>query len=627
MGEDFRLGEWFVQPSLNSVSREGISYRLEPKVMEVLLCLARRTGETVLKDELLQTVWPDTFVTDDGLVHSISELRRVFEDNAREPRFIQTIPKRGYRLVMKVEPANGPVPGVKVPPQVADSQAPAMTDKRTVTVRPLWLVGMAALLVTLIGGSELLQRRVSAGDGLPSIHSLAVLPLQNLSADPAQEYFSDGMTDTLITQLAQIGSVKVISRTSSMQYKNTKKSLPEIARELNVDGIIEGTVQRSGDRVLITAQLIQGPSDKHIWARSYERDMRDIFALERDVTAEITEQVRAQLRTQSNTARARPLTINPKALDLYLKGNYYVVHGERGLSDEEKRKAADYFQQSIALEPNFAPAYIGLANAHDDLALGSSEDNSIRRKAAEKALALDANSSDALVILGDIRWMNFDWPGAEQEYRQAVALNPNSASAHEGLGYLLGAIGRLDEGLHEATIAQELDPNEGHLDTILEWRGEYDRAIELDQKIVGSHPDETIVHYQLYRLYAAKGTHQEAIEELVRATNLWGWSDLGSTLHHAFSTSGYQGAMKEWAKALEKMQAAKQAFAPENLAAAYAAIGDRDRAFYWLEQGYEHRERVSHDWGLQILKVDPLLAPLHSDPRFGDLLRRVGLQH
>jgi TolB-like protein/DNA-binding winged helix-turn-helix (wHTH) protein/tetratricopeptide (TPR) repeat protein len=626
MGSHFTLGPWLVQPSLNAADRNGTTSHVTPKAMEVLVCLAQHAGEPVTKEELLRTVWPDAFVGDDVIKRSIAELRRVFEDDVKEPQFIQTIAKRGYRLIATVEWIDTGQQGA-----VAQHKPEIVQEPVSARNHRLWLVGAAigcvVMIFVFLGAFDLggLRTRLK-GTTTPQIRSIAVLPLQNLSGDPAQEYFSDGMTDALITDLAQLGSVKVISRTSSMQYKQSKKSLPEIAGELNVDGIVEGAVQRSGDRVRITAQLIHGPSDKHLWAGSYERDMRDIFALERDVTAEITEQVRAQLRTQSNGERAKTLTINPKALDLYLKGNYYLVHGEFGLSDEEKGKAADFFQQAIALEPNFAPAYIGLADAHSALLMGSSEDISIRRKAAEKALALDANSSDALVILADIRWMNFDWPGAEQEYRQAVALNPNSASAHEGLGYLLGAIGRLDEGLHEATIAQELDPNEGHLDTILEWRGEYDRAIELDQKIVGSHPDETIVHYQLYRLYAAKGTHQEAIEELVRATNLFGWSDLGSNLHHAFTTSGYQGAMKAWAKALEKMQAAKQAFLPENLAAAYAAIGDRDRAFYWLEQGYEHREMVSHDWGLCILKVDPLLAPLRSDPRFGDLLRRVGLQ-
>jgi tetratricopeptide (TPR) repeat protein len=313
------------------------------------------------------------------------------------------------------------------------------------------------------------------------------------------------------------------------------------------------------------------------------------------------------------------------ALDLYLKGNYYVVHGEFGLSDEEKRNAADYFQQAIALEPNFAPAYIGLADAHSALLLGSSEDISIRRKAAEKALALDANSSDALVILADIRLMNFDWPGAEQEYRQAVALNPNSAWAHGGLGGLLGAMERLDEGLHEATIAQELDPNEDQLSSILEMRGEHERAIEVLQRMADLHPDDGVNPYNLYRIYAESGRYQEAIRELTQACTLFGWSEIAANLHHAFTVSGYQGAMREWAKQLEHLQATDKAFLPENLAYAYLASGDKDRAFYWLEQAYEHREKVSHDYGLTILKMDHLFDSLHSDPRFKDLLRHIGL--
>jgi tetratricopeptide (TPR) repeat protein len=302
-----------------------------------------------------------------------------------------------------------------------------------------------------------------------------------------------------------------------------------------------------------------------------------------------------------------------------------VVHGEHGLSDEEKRKAADYFQQAIALERNFAPAYIGLANAHDNLRLGSREDIVIKREAAEKAVVLDPNSSDALVILGAIRWNNFEWSGAEQQFREAVALNPNSARAHEHLGYLLGAMGRLDDGLREAQLAQELDPNEGHLDEVLEWRGECDRAIELDQKIAGIHPDDGTAYYELYRDYAAKGAHQQAVEELVTTFNLFGWPDAAAKMQQAFARSGYSGAMREFAKKLESLQNARQGFFPENLAAAYAAIGDKDRAFYWLEQGYQHREMISHDWGLVILKVDPLVASLRSDPRFKDLLRRVGL--
>ena len=605
--------------------KSGMRQKLAGQPLEVLEALLERPGEIVTREELQQRIWPkDTFVDYDlALRKAITRLREVLGDSAETPRFIETVPRKGYRFIAPLNTTDATATLTEL------AATNGQRSRRNVQIGVVLVIGAVALLLTALGFMSSDSRyRLLGKATAPQIRSIAVLPLQNLSADPEQEYFADGMTDALITDLAQLGSVKVISRTSSMQYRQTRKSLPEIANELNVDGIIEGTVQRSGDRVRVTTQLIHGPSDKHLWASSYERDVHDIFALERDLTEEITQQVRAKLRTPDNTTAPAPklLTINPKALDFYLQGSYYVVHGEHGLSDEEKRKAADYFQQAIALEPNFAPAYIGLAKAHSELLLGSSEDVAIRRKAAEKALALDPNSSDALVILGQIRWQHdFDWLGSEQAYRQAVALNPNSASAHEGLGYLLGAMGRLDDGLREAVLAQELDPNEAHLDEILEWRGEYDRAIELDQKAAAMHPDEFNYYYELYRDYAAKGAYQEAIEELVRTMNMAGQSEIGSNLHRAFTISGYPSAMKECANAWEKIQAANQGFFPENLAAAYAATGDKDRAFYWLQQGYEHREMVSHDWGLAILKVDPLLAPLRSDPRFMDLLRRIGL--
>ena len=624
MGSDFRVGAWLVRPSLNTVSRNGASIHVQPKAMEVLVSLASQPGEAIPKDQLLKTIWPDTFVTDDVLVGSISELRRVFEDDAREPRFIQTIPKRGYRLVAPVEPANGVLDKAAVS-QGSEAGSTSTTGASHSRLRVGAFAGAAVLLIALIVSSGKIQRSLSAAGSSSSIHSIAVLPLQNLSGDATQEYFSDGMTDALITDLAQISSLKVISRTSSMQYKQTRKSLPEIARELNVDGIVEGTVQRSGDRVRITAQLIQGSSDKHLWANSYDRDTRDTFALERDVTNEITRQVRAQLRTPNDAPPTQPLPVNPKALDAYLQGNYYLTRGERGFNDEEKQRAAGYFQQAIDADANFVPAYIGLANAHDNRMLGSSEETAIRRKAAEKALALNPNSSDGLQILANIKWGDFDWSGAEQEYRQAVALNPNSASAHDGFSTFLGAMGRLDEGLGEGLLAQELDPNEDHLSNILCMRGEDGRAVELLQRMAANHPDDGMAHYNLYRAYVQKGAHKEAVEELVKAANLFGMSDLASNLQRAFAAFGWQGAMRQFAKDMELSQASGQMYVPENLAVAYVAVGDKNRAFYWLEQGYKHREMASHDWGVMILKADPLLVPLRSDPRFKDLLRRMGL--
>jgi len=619
----FRVGLWRVEPGLNTISRNGITLHLESKVMEVLVCLARHAGEPISKETLLQTVWSGTFVSDDVLFRSISELRRVLEDDARQPTVIQTIPKRGYRLVAPVEWIDGaPEPAAQPSPE---------TDRAAVANTRLWMKTLAAivaalLLVVLIANVGKRRWWLTDEGSAPAIHSLAVLPLQNLSNDAAQEYFSDGMTDALITDLAQIGSIKVISRTSSMQYKQTNKSLPEIARELGVDGIIEGTVQRSGDRVRITAQLIYGPSDRHLWASNYERDMQDVFALEREVTEDIARQVQARLTTQNQPPPRQPQPVNPKALENYLQGNYHLWKAGRGSGDEERKQAAEHFQQAIDADPSFAPAYVGLANAHIELALGSSEDVAIRKRSLEKAVQLDPNYSDAHVWLGWVKWQPLlDWRGSEEEFRRAIALNPNNADAHDLLGLLLVTLGRTQEGLRECQIAQQLDPNQDHTSQTLYLARDYDGSINMLRMMLQRDPDNSLSHGILSQDYNRKGMYKEFILELVQSYSLLGYSEAALNIQHAFAASGYRGAIRQWAKELEHLQQTKQAYLPGNLATAYTILGDKDRAFYWLEQAYEGREMVSLDGGVFFLTAEPMLDPLRSDPRFKNLVRRVGL--
>jgi len=488
-----------------------------------------------------------------------------------------------------------------------------------------------AVLVVIAAGASFafnaggIRNRLGTGSSQTRIQSLAVIPLANISGDPSQEYFSDGITDALITDLAEVGSLKIISRTSSMQYKQTKKTLTEIAHDLNVDGIIEGTVQRSGERVRITANLIQAATDKHVWARSYERDVRDVFTLEREVAGDIAHQVHAELTAEKQPQGAQPRPANPQALDAYLRGNYYLTRAQWSVAEDDKRMAAQYFQQAIDADPDFAPAYIGLANAHDLLARGSSEDIAIRKRAAEKALELDPKSSEAWEILAFIKWNTFDWAGAEQDFRRAVALSPNRATSIDDLGVLHAAMGRLDEALREGETAQELDPNEDHLSTVLEMRGEHKRAIELLQRMVVLHPTVSGNHILLWRNYAEIGMLEEATQELETGLTLMGVPDVPADVRRGFALSGYRGAMRELAKALEAAHAANKGFFPNNLAIAYAALGDKDRAFYWLEQAYEHRENVGLDVGLTEIKEDHMFDALRDDPRFADLLRRIGL--
>lgn len=623
MSADFRVGPWLVQPSLNTITCNGTFVRLEPKVMEVLVCLAQHAGETLSKEKLLQAVWPDTFVSEDALKHSISDLRRVFEDDAREPRVIQTIAKRGYRMVAPVEPVNGTT-------TASLTLASNETASSSYIRKPMWWTGAIAIggvisiLVAVIAFRGSRSARASA---VPVIHSLAVLPLQNLSADPSQEYFSDGMTDALITDLAQIGSVKVISRTSSMRYKTTDKSLPEIARELSVDGIIEGSVQRSGDRVRITAQLIHGSLDKHLWANTYDGDIHDTLTLESNIAEDIARHVEERITPAKATQAAQPKRVNAKTLEAFLQGNYHLQHFGRGGGVDEYATAAEYFQRALDVDPSFAPAYVGLARTHIGLLWPSKQDGEIARAAAVRALTLDPSLSDAHDVLGQINVSSWNWQVAEEAYRRAIAINPNSADAHNDLGNLLLILGRLNEGYQEYEIAQTLDPNNDHFSDVLEQQGQYDRAIEMQLMLLRRNPEDGYLHVELVKLYSKKGMYKEAYLNLTQAAALFDLPKVPSETRSLQAVSDYRAALRELLRGFEQMTAAHQAFFPVNLADIYSALGDKERALYWLEQAYaQHNERfAAGDLGLEHLNMEYLLDPLRSDPRFKDLVRRVGL--
>jgi TolB-like protein/DNA-binding winged helix-turn-helix (wHTH) protein/Tfp pilus assembly protein PilF len=616
-----RFGVFEVDFAAGELRKSGMRQNLSGQPFEALRALLEHPHEVVTREELRRHLWPDnTFVDYDlALKRVINRLREALGDSADNPRFIETIPRRGYRFIAPVS-TNGAERKV-AEPQAEDAIAGPSPSKRSRERR--MVLGFGAVVILLVLGFSVSRfgwPRSTPGSA-SQIHSLAVLPLENLSADPAQEYFSDGMTDALITDLAQIGSVKVISRTSSMQYKQTKKSLPEIAHELNVDGIIEGTVQRSGDRVRITAQLIYGSSDKHLWAGSYEEDLRDVFALQRDVARDIAQQVQANL-TPKQPGRPRP--VDPKVMDAFIQGSYYLNSTGRGAGDEGRLKARKYFQQAIDLDPNFALAYIGLAKSHELRLQGDPEDLVAVKKAAEKALELDPNSSDAYMELAGIKWTSWDWSGAEEDSRRALVLNPNNADAHDMAASVFDVTGRADEAWTEFEMAQELDPNHDHLADALYQRGQFDQAMQIRQRIAKTDPTDGYNHYALALAYAQKGLYKEYVDEMSAMAPLFGLTELSTQLRRAYTQSGYQGALRQWAKELEQLAARRQAYYPGALAQAYAALGDKDRAFYWLEQYSQHRDLASAEPTIYF-KTDPGLAPLRSDPRFGEFLRRAGL--
>lgn len=623
MDGHIQVGPWLVEPSLNIVSRNGTAVHLEPKVMEVLLCLARHAGEVIPKEELLKAVWPDTFVTEDALKRCISELRRVFEDDAREPRVIETIPKRGYRLVAPVVPAK----------RARDSStqatpSPAITGAAGIGARRVWrwavAVGVAVLILLLL--LSLRGRRADTG-AVPPIHSLAVLPLQNLSADPAQEYFSDGLTDALITELAQIDSVKVISRTSTIQYKGTKKTLPEIARELKVDGVIEGTVQRSGDRLRITTQLIQGATDKHVWAASYEGDLRDVLTLESEVARSIAGAIRLQLTPVQKSRLAGAPQIDREAYDLYLKGRYFW--NKRNPSD--LKKAVEYFQEAAEKEPSYAAAQTGLADAYALLGaagfdvMPAAEAMEKSRAAATKALGIDNKLAEAHTSLAFVVFSyDWDWVTAEKEFRQAIALNPNYATAHQWYSELLNDMARDQEALEQAQAALALDPLSLNAIQGLErahyFARRFDEAIETSRKALELDPSFAIAHLRLGRAYAAKGMYGTAIKEFQEFARLSGDEPLAlASIGNARAQSGdRQGAMRS----LEELMklAKRRPVSSMCFALVYEGLGNSDQTLAALERARQERSDF-----LLVLKVDPLFDGLRSDPRFEDLLRRIGL--
>jgi len=631
----FRVGPWLIQPSLNTISQNGTSTRLEPKVMEVLVCLSHRAGEAIPKEELLQTVWPDTFVSDDVLKRSISELRRVFEDDARQSRIIETIPKRGYRLVAPVERVNGSA-------QVTSS--PVSVETRMFHRRSAWTfvaVSVGCLLLLAFGfmlsldGGGLRDRLL--GNKNPSIHSIAVLPLQNLSDDPKQEYFAEGVTDALITDLAQISALKVVSRTTVMRYGRPDKPLPQIARELNVDGIVEGTVQRSGDRFRITAQLIYGPADRHLWANSFERDVKNVLALQSTVASEIANEIQVKITPAERAKLANLRPVSPKALDAYVEARFHLDQADQfeyyngtqqGLK-EELRKAVSYLDRAIQEDPNDIPAYVAYFNA-----VGFAYTPHLtflpRAKAAlAKALELDESNVDAHLALARLLMQfEYDWAGAEREYKRAIQLNPNSADTHFQYADFLNIVegGSNSEGddtgdaRRERELAQALDPaHDYYADAGMQRVGR--RNLEQEREALEEQaPKDPFALAVLGKDYAIAGRYKESVEMWERSLTLYGWHGFVSVLKRADARGGPKYALEEWMRAGEAYARTHDDWSVVPMAFTYSSLGNRDRAFAWLNKAVEQR-----NWCIIYLKYDNVWDPLRPDPRFKDLLRRVGL--
>jgi TolB-like protein/DNA-binding winged helix-turn-helix (wHTH) protein len=621
---DFRVGPWLVAPSLNTVSLNGTSIRLEPKVMEVLVCLARRSGQPLAKEQLLRTVWPGTFVSDDVLIRSISELRRVFEDDAKDPRFIQTIPKRGYRLVQPIVWVNGT--------EINHSlEAPAVEVGSAGIHIPARLGRALAVFLVLAGGfaawevHHVLQvlPRKNAGS---IISSLAVLPLQNLSGDPSQEYFADAMTEELITELSRVSALNVISRTSVMPYKGSKKSLPEIARELHADAIVEGSILRSGDRVRVTAQLIYADKDTNVWAETYDRDLEDVLGLQSAVARAIANEIRVQVKPQESMRLRAVRPVNRKALDAYLEGKRHLEKADalefhKGMGeafDREIRQAVSSFQQATREDPNYVPAHLAIFDAVGSPGLvAHPELIPDARQALKRALDLDDTLAEGHLRMARLK-MQWDWDyaAAGREYERALEISPNSADVHSDYADYLEQIGRADDANGERERAQELDPTHNRFVNLFPTDWNLDQAREFLDK---EDPNNGFSRAALGKSYQILGLYREAVVQYIKSADSYGYHDEADVMRRQYARGEYKRAIRDWMAIWEKRAQHEYipAFWPAFL---YANLGDKEAAFRWLQRAFEQ-----HSWCMLYLNEDMVWDPVRDDPRFRELVRRVGL--
>jgi TolB-like protein/DNA-binding winged helix-turn-helix (wHTH) protein/Tfp pilus assembly protein PilF len=613
------------------LKKAGVRLRLPGQSFQILAMLLQRPGQLVSREELQRALWPsDTFVDfEKGINAAINRLREALGDSADSARYVETLPRRGYRFVGTIEQPRFVPNALQVTADDGSSAVPlslveAADWRRSLRSTFYVAAGTLALVVIFVGADVGGYRaRLFGHAAVPRIESLAVLPLANLSGDPEQDYFADGMTETLIANLAQVKALHVISRTSAMHYKGTNETLPQIARELNVDAIIEGTVQRSGNRVQVTAQLIHGQTDVHLWAKTYERDSQDVLVMQSELAQAIVSEIQVRLTPQERQHLASARTISPDAYNAYLLGNYHSSKRNPAAIT----KAIEYFQEAIRIDPNYAQAYAGLANAFFErevwggLGIGKAADRI--RGATLKALELDGELAEGHALLGRIHFQSdWDWQSTEAEYKRAIELNPNLASSYVGYAYFLQAMRRHQEALAAAHRAVELDPlsapnicDEGR---ILYRARQYQNAVARYQRALELDPGYLPALARIADAYEQLGNYDEAliyVEKFQQAV-----SDRSVGLRPLARIYASMGKRREASAALRTIEKNDTLGGNEyGLAVIYSALGDRDRAIAELEKGVQARSLMP------FVFVDPQLDSLRSDPRFQQLLRRANL--
>jgi len=628
--QEFKFGDFTLDQARYRLQRGDRQLRLEKLPMELLIFLVELRGELLSRDQIAERLWgKDVFVEVDHSINvAVRKIRVVLRDDSEKPRFIETVVGRGYRFAASVtcsdRDSNPQVQPLPSQAQLTSGPTLLPPEKRTASARLKVVLAVTAAFALLTIGL-LLNRGGAKGIKQPPITSLAVLPLKNLSGDPTQEYLADGMTESLIGRLAGIHDLRVISRTSAMHFKDTQLSVPEIAKTLRVDAIVEGSVMREGNRIRVHAQLIRAATDEHFWSETYDREFRDVLTLESEVAQSIARTVEVSVTGKEQERLTAVRSTSPEVYESYLKGVFAL---EKSNNQPGIEKSIGYFQEAINRDPAFAPAYVGLATAYTELGSGfigaSPEDTRVKTmSAARKALELDPGLAEAHILLAGIHLQQWHWTEAESEYRRALELKPSDAAAQMEFADWLLCQGRTEEALAWAQRAREHDPlavSGVGIGWILFHARRYDEAIHELRSVLAVQPNQVKALWFLGFALIANGQAEEAIPVLEKTLSVSGQSPaVMGVLIRAYAHAGRRPDALRLVGKLKRRQ--QSSYVPAAaFVNAYLGLGDNDQAFVWLEQAYKEQSNI-----LQFVKVHPYFDPIRGDPRFAELVRRVGL--
>ncbi|HEY6989554.1 MAG TPA: winged helix-turn-helix domain-containing protein [Bryobacteraceae bacterium] len=631
----YRFGPFQLDEDARSLLRQDKPVTLTGKVFDTLTVLVRNHGRVIEKEELLSAIWPNTVVEEANLIQNVSMLRKALGDNAKDFRFIATVAGRGYSFVAPVAklarqdlgsaPPNGQGSGretIETPPASSETAEEVSSHHRgrKSFSRP-WFVAAFTLAGLAVGlGVWLKPWHLRMP---PRINSLAVLPFENLSNDPEQEFFAQGMTEQLITLLSKIRTIRVISKTSAMKYRGKHKSMPEIARELGVEGIVSGSVTRLNGKVRITAQLIEGRADRYLWAESYSRNVSEVLEVQSEVAQAIVTQIRTTITSTERSQLAARRMADPEVNDLVLRGRYFADKYTSASLD----KATGYFEQAIAKDPNYAPAHAGLAYVYWCRALANAPPREVMPKVkreAERALQLDETLAEAHVSLAyALLYYDWDWPQGEKHLKRALELNPSAADAHLVYGGYFSALGRPEEALAEARAAEVLDPlslpvQQMILFALLGAR-QYDKVVDQFHRVVEREPNFPRGYLLASLAYTEMGQMDHAIEAIRKAIQLENGNTVQIVMAHVYAAKGDRAKAEQLLKEITA-QSKRGYFCAYEVAHAYIKMGDKEKAYEWLEKGIRDRA----DCMIWLL-VEPWMDPLRNDRRYRELIQYIGL--